>query len=411
MLTANFLASLQALFASQPKGREKAWDAFMKRGLPSSSSDAFKYFPLRKLYEMEPTLSETHVATDAIAPYLLPECAGQTVVFVNGRLSLELSDLSKLPSKLILLPLQEAIKTYGFFINLSLSKNLQEESDPFALLNLALYQDGLFCYLPPNLEIAAPLQLLYYGQGSYHPSRVHLFCSERSTLNTISTYVGNGLHHTALQASLEEKATWSHLDISQHFSGVHLSDFQATLKQESVLKHLSITASPSLTRHRLHVSLQGSGANALLQGLWHLSGQHQCHTHATVRHLAPLAHSLQKFKGVLQGNAQSSFEGKIYVHPEAQKTEAYQLNHNLLLGEGAIANAKPNLEIFADDVKASHGATISQVAEEELFYLQSRGLSAQVAKELLIRGFIQEMLDQISHPHVKHIIESHVFAR
>ena len=128
-----------------------------------------------------------------------------------------------------------------------------------------------------------------------------------------------------------------------------------------------------------------------------------------VEHAAPHARSLQKFKGVLKDTAQSSFEGKIFVRPEAQKTEAYQLNHNLLLSEGAIAHAKPNLEIFADDVKASHGATFAQVDEEQLFYLKSRGISAEVASQLLIGGFMQEMIDQIPHDFVRKEVASNVF--
>jgi Fe-S cluster assembly protein SufD len=136
----------------------------------------------------------------------------------------------------------------------------------------------------------------------------------------------------------------------------------------------------------------------------------QSHTHVFVEHAAPHARSLQKFKGVLKDIAQSSFEGKIFVRPVAQKTEAYQLNHNLLLSEGAIANAKPNLEIFADDVKASHGATFSQVDEEQLFYLKSRGLSSMDATQLLIRGFMQEMIDQIPIASVRHGVEKDVFS-
>jgi Fe-S cluster assembly protein SufD len=212
--------------------------------------------------------------------------------------------------------------------------------------------------------------------------------------------VGEGVHHICLDAALEEGAFFSHLEISK--ANMLLSDFKATLKTKATLKHLALTNRGYLTRNRLRIALLGEGADALLQGLWNLGESHQCHTHAHIEHAAPSCHSLQKFKGVLQGQAQSSFEGKIYVHPEAQKTEAYQLNHNLLLSEGAAAHAKPNLEIFADDVKASHGATMSEVDGEQLFYLQSRGLTKESARALLVRGFIQEILDPIPYPSVRH---------
>jgi Fe-S cluster assembly protein SufD len=182
---------------------------------------------------------------------------------------------------------------------------------------------------------------------------------------------------------------------------VLLSDFKATLKSGSNLKHLALTTTGLLTRNRLRVSLLGEQAEALLQGLWNLLESHQCQTHVHVEHAAPSCRSLQKFKGVLKEQSQSSFEGKIYVHPIAQKTEAYQLNHNLILSDAAIANAKPNLEIFADDVKASHGATMSEVDDEQLFYLQSRGISKESARSLLIRGFIQEIIDQIPYASIR----------
>jgi Fe-S cluster assembly protein SufD len=167
------------------------------------------------------------------------------------------------------------------------------------------------------------------------------------------------------------------------------------------LKHLSVTQGPRLTRHSLRAVLNGENSDALLQGLWHLKGLSQAHTHVEVEHAAPSARSLQKFKGILNDHSQSSFEGKIFVRPIAQKTEAYQLNNNLLLGDHSIAYAKPNLEIFADDVKASHGATMAQLDEEQLFYLKSRGITETDAKALLIDGFRHEMIDQITIPSVR----------
>lgn len=399
-----FFSSLQQIFRAQESDslKEKAWDHFLELGLPDKSSDAFKYVPLRKLYDLKlETAKSTSPSQAMIDSVAIPEAEGSTLVFANGRFSKELSCL---PSKIVILPLQEALKIYGPFLQGRLHKNLKEETDPFAVLNIALQHEGIFCYLPPNLRVEKPLHLIFYGEGasSYHPSRLHIFCSSGSELKTVSTVVGDGVHHTAMDVAVEENAHFSHSAVSTKGRGIHFSDFKATLKRTSSLKHLSTTESKALTRNRLRVSLLGEGSSALLQGLWNLSGNHQCHTHVHVEHVAPSAHSLQKFKGVLRGQSQSSFEGKIYVHPEAQKTEAYQLNHNLLLDEGAVANAKPNLEIFADDVKASHGATMSQVDAEQLFYLQSRGVAKDVAKDLLVKGFIREILDQIPYESLRH---------
>ncbi len=379
MSTADFLASLQEIFSkeSRTSPKEKAWDHFLELGLPDSSSSAYKYVPLRRLYDLK-------LFKNTVSPTIQPT-QEHYLVFSGGKYRPELSNL---PSKVVILPLQDALKTYGPF----LKGRVKEESDPFAALNQALHEEGVFCYVPPKLKLEKPLELIFCGDA-YSPARLHFFCSVESELKTISTMTGDGLHHICIDVALDERAHFSHFEASK--SNLLINDFKATLKSEAVLNHLSYTKSGALTRNRLRVSLLGEQASALLQGLWNLKENHQCHTHVHVEHVAPSCHSLQKYKGVLRDRAQSSFEGKIYVHPEAQKTEAYQVNHNLLLSPAAIANAKPNLEIFADDVKASHGATMSEVDDEQLFYLQSRGLNKEAARTLLVQGFIQEILSQL----------------
>lgn len=402
MSTTSFFSSLQEIFSKLETGalREKAWDHFLELGLPDKTSDAFKYVPLKRLYDLKLSLAPVSITMETIRPYILPEAHDSYIVFSNGKF---VPELSKLPPKVVVLPMQEALKTYGPFLQGRLSKGIKEETDPFAVLNFALQPGGVFCYLPPKLKLEQPIQIIFHSCGAsvYAPARLNIFCSTESELKTISTVVGEGVHHISMDAALEERAYYSHLQISK--AAVCLSDFKATLKASSTLKHLALNSTGFLTRNRLHVTLGGENADALLQGLWSLSESHQCHTNVHVEHVAPSCHSLQKYKGVLKMQAQSSFEGKIYVHPEAQKTQAYQLNHNLLLSDAAVANAKPNLEIFADDVKASHGATMSQVDDEQLFYLQSRGLSQESARSLLIQGFIQEILDQIPYASVRNV--------
>ncbi len=164
---------------------------------------------------------------------------------------------------------------------------------------------------------------------------------------------------------------------------------------------MSVTTGAETVRQDYHATLSGEAADATLQGIWMLKDRREAHTHVVMHHEAPHCRSMQLFKGVLDERSKSSFEGKIYVQKEAQKTEAYQLNKHLLLGERVIANSKPNLEIFADDVKASHGATMTQVDESELFYLKARGISEKAAKALLIHGFCQEMIEKIPQSFVR----------
>ena len=172
-------------------------------------------------------------------------------------------------------------------------------------------------------------------------------------------------------------------------------------EKECQFRSVSLTHGSKVHRTSYALSLKGENSEVDLKGLWDLEGAKRAHTHVTIRHESPHARSMQLFKGLLKGSSQSSFEGKILVDPIAQKTQAYQLNHNLLLSDGCIANSKPNLEIFADDVKASHGATVSQLKPDQLFYLKSRGLGEQKAKELLVQGFCQEITDQIRVHYIK----------
>ncbi len=400
--TDSFLSSLQRSFeeinAADPlKGmRAKAWDHFLELGLPDKQDDAFQYVPLRRLYELE--LQPSVRQFEAVGPY--PECRGSFLVFVNGYYSPELSDISQLPKKVIALPFCEAMKSYGPFLQSGWSQALKEERDPFAILNLAIHSQGLFFYVPPHVKIEAPIQALFLTteKNILAPARAQIFLGTQAEVQWISTVTGEGLHQTLLDVVLEPGASFTQTSLSN--AEFHLNFLRSTLKRDSRLRYLGL-ANTGLSRHSLESILQGENTDVLLQGLWHLKNEAQIHTHVRVEHAAPHARSLQKFKGVLENRAQSSFAGKIYVHPHAEKTEAYQLNQNLLLSPGAIAQAKPNLEIFNPDVKASHGATMSQVDEEQLFYLQSRGLSAEEAGRLLVQGFIQEMLDQIPHPFLR----------
>ena len=409
-----FLAELQSYFekscgADLLKGmREKAWDHFLELGLPDKTDEAFRYVPLKRFYDLK--LKETHldISKEEISKLIYPECRGSSLVFMNGAYRPELSDLSGLSKKIVVLPIADAMRSYGSFLQSRWSKALKEETDPFAVLNLAVQPQGLFFYVPPKIVIQQPIQAVFLSSHeNFAPARLQLFLASQTEVQWISTAKGEGIHQILLDVALEDAASFEQTEVST--AGWIFNYLRATLKRESRLKHFTFTQGPSLARHSLKCQIQGENAEVLLQGLWNLQGSSQAHTHVLVEHAAPHARSLQKFKGVLKETSQSSFEGKIFVRPEAQKTEAYQVNHHLLLSEGAVAYAKPNLEILADDVKASHGATFSEVDDEQLFYLKSRGISRDDARQLLIRGYMKEMIDQISHDFIRKEVEKNVF--
>jgi Fe-S cluster assembly protein SufD len=241
---------------------------------------------------------------------------------------------------------------------------------------------------------------LFVGAGAdvswiTHHVSLHKESSWSNGLLDIALEDGARCHHTHLVA--EENNTW------------HFDALRATLKKESHLESFHVCMGGRAPRLDARLILCGENGNASLQGLWALDRKKQAHMYTTVEHHAPVCRSMQRFKGVLKDFSQSSFEGKIFVKPIAQKTEAYQINNNLILNDGAMAYSKPNLEIFADDVKASHGATVAQLNEQELFYLKTRGLSEALSKKLLVTGFCKEILDQIPYQSIKEQLQKNVY--
>lgn len=395
MLERPFQENLKALFCNVDANRQSAWDHFLELGLPSKEMEVFRYVRLKKLYEhtfKAPTLFDPQ----EIAAHLLPESREAYCIFVNGCYR---PDLSRLPEGLVALPLSAAFKTYGSFLNSRLIKQLKEEKDPFATLNGALYQDGLFLYLPPKVECKAPLQILHLleGEGYIASPRIHLFMGKESTLRLSMTQSGKGRNlwvNSYIDLALEERASLSLTSCLEEEQAIgHFEAVRATLKKQSVFKSWSVTNGSSLSRQDYVVRLAGSECEASLYGVWNVHRHREHHVNVLMDHQEPNTSSLQTFKGIIGGQARSSFEGKIYVHQKAQKTQAYQMNRNLILSKHASAYCKPNLEIFADDVKASHGATIGQLDKEQLFYLTTRGISKDQAQRLLLQGFFQEVIE------------------
>lgn len=410
MSETTFLSHLRTHFEKIPATdpfrsvREKGWQRLSEIQLPNRSHEAFRYVTLREFYlESFAFADAAEVSKESFQEAILPECRHSHIVFVDGVFSSELSDLSALPEQVICLPLNLAMKTHGSFLQNHLARSLKEENDPFALVNLALHTQGVFLYVPPKLEIESPLQILSVQTGGTpkaHFPRVHLVVGSHSRLRAFATAhtVGPDAPHLcvpALEIFLDEAASLDYVECFDAQPAWHLESLRAALKRNACLSAMNVTCGGHVLRHSYRVFLKGENSEVNLSGLWMLNGKSTAHTHAIVEHEAPHTRSMQRFKGVLSGTSQSSFEGKIFVRPEAQKTEAYQINNNLILSQGAQAHAKPNLEIFADDVKASHGATVAQLDPEQLFYMQTRGLSPEMARHLLIGGFCRELIEKI----------------
>jgi Fe-S cluster assembly protein SufD len=342
------LNTLKALY--EEKGNKRAWETFLKEGLPTHQHESFRHVPLAKLYRTPFERGETKV--ESSIPF------SKESPYVQNRVY----------------------------------QLLSEEKSPFVLLNLALSTEEKFLYFPQNSRLEAPVQLIFEGAGISMP-RVHIMVGKGSEVTFEVIHRGSGFMNSLIDVTVEENAKISVYERSFHEGTLYYS-LRSIQKRDSSLLHLTHEHQTPISRRDFHAKLIGENGSVKLLGLGEVE-MREVHTHILVEHVAPHCYSNQHFKSIVKDRGKASFYGTIYVHPEAQKTDAYQLSNALLLDEKAAAFSEPNLRIFADDVKATHGATIGQLDQDQMFYLRARGLDPETAKKLLVQGFASEILEEI----------------
>ncbi len=407
----NFHALLKTFFSqrssdSYPQERLKAWKQFVTLSLPTRHSDPFNYVQLRRLYQNDYELSLSSSLPQQYEQFILPESPDSVFIFINGHFVGEKRDA--IDKRIVALPLSKAAKDYQMLLTQRWNKECKRQDNPFQAnpfhaLNLSLHAEGLFLYLPPNTIQEAPIQILHLltKESSLNFSRLHLFAGHHAqatiALTTVALNAEKSGHFLVSDFQLEEGAYVNVVQTTQNIpeSSCHFESLHGSLKKNSRLEVVHATNGCACCRFDYSIELEGENSEASLNGLAMVDKNKEAHTHVLIEHKAPHCRSFQFFKNALTDHAQSSFEGKIHVHKEAQKTDAYQLNNNLLLSPHARAHTKPNLDIYADDVKASHGATVGQLNREQLFYCQARGLPAHQSKNLILHAFCMEVANKI----------------
>ncbi len=384
--------------------RMRAWDHFLELGLPTKKNEDFAHVGLQKIFSEDFTLAKPQtLSREEILPHVLPECAGSYLVFINGFFDEELSDTKNVSEKVVLMNLAFAMKSYGVFMQNRLAKTLKEDSNPFTALNAALQGKGIFLYLPPGIEVERPIQILNITlaeKNTISSPRIQVYVGKNSQLTCCQTQISLGqnahFQNSLIDAQIEENAKLHWYDQGTFSEqGYYLSSRRASLKQDAHFKCIGYQVGSKVCHQDTRIVLAEEGATCDYKYLSLVDGILEASTLVRIDHAAPHTTSSQLKKSMLKERAKASFEGKIVVSSVAQKTEAYQLSRSLLLSDLANSYAKPNLEIFADDVKASHGSTTSMIDEEELFYLQSRGLSLEDAEKLLANAFCKEIMQEI----------------
>ncbi|HCJ84587.1 MAG TPA: hypothetical protein DHV41_04240 [Parachlamydiales bacterium] len=364
--------------------RKQAWELFLQGGLSSLA-------PLVK----RQLLCQTEKKAGSFFKESQVKPASFSLVFVNGAFQ---PRLSLLPLECTVLPLSQALRSYGSFLESKWRKSLSEKNDPLALLNLALHKEGVLIYLPEVVRLERPLRVLFFGDASssYAFPRIHLYVSARSSLSLSLRREGELpplCTHLFLECDLGAGASLTlHRVGVRGEAGGHFDSFRFALKRQALLKMVSAFEGSGGFFQDIRFSLQEEEAQCELFSLAHLKGQGDAHTQVRALHLAPFTKSSQLFKAALHQGTRSHFEGAIEIAKKGARSEARQLSKALLLEEGALASSRPFLNIHADDVKAEHGATLSPLREEELFYLKTRGLSTKEAQEILLTAFCKEIL-------------------
>ena len=380
--------------------RDGAIDRFAALGFPSTKQEAWRFTNVAPIADAEFALAPRASATG----YRVPGESPHRLVFVNGHFNEELSRLEGLPSGVRVESMLRGPATDAESVRVHLAKHASYQDRPFAALNTAFIQDGAFIYVPPTVTVAEPIELVFLTAPGAAPQVAHprtLIVLEREARATIvETYaaLSGGVYWTnaVTEIVVGDGARVDCYRVQRESEDAyHVAVTDAHQGRDSRVNLHSVAFGGALTRHDLRGTLAGPGGYLILNGLYLLSGEQHADHHTAIDHAAPHCESHEYFNGVLDGRSRGVFNGRIIVRPGAQKTDSKQTNNNLLLSRDAHADSQPQLEIYADDVKCTHGSTVGPLDAKAMFYLESRGIGEAEARRLMTYGFAAEILNRM----------------
>ena len=386
--------------------RRSAFDRFVALGFPTPKNEDWHYTSVASIAGQDFALLPGRtgdVGRDDLAPFTFGGGDWPTIAFVNGRFAPELSDLKKLPAGVELTDLASALATSPDVAD-RLGAVARPDTNAFTALNAAFAQDGAVLRVSRNAEVAVPIHLLFITDAAAARAMTHprnLIVVERhATATVIETYASatDSVYFTnaVTEVTVGEGATLRHYKMQREAGrAFHVGSIEVTQAKDSHYVSFSLATGGELSRTNVYTTLDGEGSGATLNGLYMLDGEQHCDQQTQIIHAQPNTFSRELYKGILDGRSHGVFNGKVYVRPIAQKTDGKQTNKTLLLSETAHIDTKPQLEIFADDVKCTHGATVGQIDQSALFYLKSRGIGSGLARRLLTYAFAADVLETI----------------
>ncbi|MEK0082663.1 Fe-S cluster assembly protein SufD [Benzoatithermus flavus] len=390
--------------------RQASFARFREQGIPTNRVEAWKYTNVARVVNVPMGLApKVQVRLDDLAPYLAGGPKARRMIFVNGHVVPELCHIESLPAGLRITSLGKVLEAEPEKVT-AILRATAEDDRSFTALNAAFAGSGAWIEVDDGVEVVEPLQLLFLTVGRPEPFMTHprnvVRLGKGAKLRLIETHAGSGegqsLTNLVTQIELGPDSALEQDRVELLNDGAsHIGKAYVRLADRARLVQTVATLGGGLVRNETEARLDGSNIECLLNGLYLACGKEHVDNLIRVHHEKPASHSDQFYKGVIADRAHAAFAGKIIVHKDAQKTNGYQKNDNLLLSDDAEIDTKPELEIYADDVKCSHGATSGNLDPVALFYLRSRGLERETAESLLTFAFAAEVIERFSDETVR----------
>ncbi|MFB3903823.1 MAG: Fe-S cluster assembly protein SufD [Acidobacteriota bacterium] len=373
-------------------------------GFPNTRDEEWKYTNLAPLSRIPFQLPAPATLPDRLSNQWLLEVPGARLVFVNGFFDEGLSRPDGLPDSVEIKRLSQALLDEPDLLGQHIGRYSDPREHAFTALNAAFLREGAFLSVPAGTVVETPVYIIYVSTGAAQPFAVHprnlLLVGASSEIKLVEAYLGESdasyFCNPVTELVLGDGSVVDHCTIqAEGAKSYHIGTLRTRQETNSALRLASFDFGGSLVRHNLTVTLDGEGGNALLHGLYLGAEDKHIDNHTRIEHLKPHCDSRELYKGIMTDSSLAVFHGRIVVAKGAQKTDSKQTNNNLLLSNEALVNTKPQLEIYADDVKCTHGATIGRLEEEALFYLRSRGIGRQEAMNILIYAFASEVIGHV----------------
>jgi Fe-S cluster assembly protein SufD len=381
---------------------------FAAAGFPTLNDEDWRFTNVLPIAQL-PFLPAAEIAANgaeskAIAESAFSKFTGHQLVFVNGYFSAKLSQIKSLPSGVRVESLAATLKQNPALVEQHLGKYAHLPGNSFAALNQAFFSDGAFISVPNGVTVAEPIQLIYIcsakEEGETISPRNLIIAGANSKLTVVESYVSTAnvayFTNAVTEIVAGENASVEHVKVQDEaVKAYHIATIAGEFGRTSHVNVHSIALGAKLSRNNIRTKLAGEGLECVLNGLYLTRQEQLADHHMVVEHAQPNCASHEYFNGILDDKSRGVFHGRILVQEIAQKTDAKQTNKNLLLSDDATADTKPQLEIYADDVKCTHGATIGQLNAESIFYLRARGIGPEMARRMLIHAFAGEIIERI----------------